>query len=291
MQTTNTLPKLRGIRRIVFLGDSITWSGEYIAVMEAYLRHYQEKERTELLNLGLPSETVSGLTEPNHAGVAFPRPDVAERLDRVLAKTTPDMVVACYGMNCGIYSPFSEERFRHYQEGMIHLKERVRGVKARLWLMTPPPFDVVPIRATTLPDGSSTYPSGSPYVFYDRVLARYADWVKQWGKPDVTDIHTPLNRYLTDHRRQQADFTLAQDGVHLNETGHRLIARELLRSWGAPVSTLPGAESGLDDPLTALLPKIRERQMLFRDAYLTATGHKRPGLPKGVPLEELRNRE
>jgi len=33
----------------------------------------------EILNLGLPSETVSGLSEPNHAGGAFPRPDLHER--------------------------------------------------------------------------------------------------------------------------------------------------------------------------------------------------------------------
>ena len=80
----------------------------------------------EFLDLGLPSETVSGLTEPGHAGGAFPRPDLHERLDRVLEKTKPDLLVACYGMNDGIYYPFSEDRFAKYKEGMLFLRDTPR---------------------------------------------------------------------------------------------------------------------------------------------------------------------
>ncbi|MEI2725571.1 MAG: hypothetical protein V9H26_19255 [Verrucomicrobiota bacterium] len=47
----------------------------------------------------------------------FPRPDLHERLGRVLEKTKPDQVVACYGMNDGIYLPFSEERFAEVSSG------------------------------------------------------------------------------------------------------------------------------------------------------------------------------
>jgi lysophospholipase L1-like esterase len=105
---TNGVPDAR---RIVFLGDSITYSGLYVDYIEAVLLTQFPNRDIELINIGLPSETVSGLSEPGHAGGAFPRPNLHERLDRVLQKLKPDLVLACYGMNDGIYYPFGEERF------------------------------------------------------------------------------------------------------------------------------------------------------------------------------------
>ena len=60
-----------------------------------------------VIDMALPSETVSGLSENGHAGGKFPRPDLLERLDQVLRISRPDVVIACYGMNCGIYQPFN----------------------------------------------------------------------------------------------------------------------------------------------------------------------------------------
>ena len=55
-------------KRILFLGDSITHAGGYIASLEAALKIQYPDQHPEFLNLGLPSETVSGLSEPGHAG-------------------------------------------------------------------------------------------------------------------------------------------------------------------------------------------------------------------------------
>src|SRR6476620_129749 len=63
------------VHRIVFLGNSITYAGNYITDIEAYfITHYPKKEY-EFINMGLPSETVSGLSERGHADGKFPRPD------------------------------------------------------------------------------------------------------------------------------------------------------------------------------------------------------------------------
>ena len=75
---------LEGVRRVVFLGDSITYVGQYIEYTETLLRLSDPSHRCEMLDLGLPSETISGLSEPGHAGGKFPRPDLHERLERVL---------------------------------------------------------------------------------------------------------------------------------------------------------------------------------------------------------------
>ena len=65
---------LAGVRRVVFLGDSITYSGQYVEFVEAFLRLNDPALRCEFLDLGLPSETVSGLSEPGHAGGQLPPP-------------------------------------------------------------------------------------------------------------------------------------------------------------------------------------------------------------------------
>src|SRR5207249_10814208 len=103
---------LKDGQRVVFLSDSNTYAGTFIAYLDAYLCTRFPDERFELINLGLPSETVSGLSEPDHP---YPRPNVHDRVDRALELSGPDIVVICYGMNDGIYYPFSDERFKKYQ--------------------------------------------------------------------------------------------------------------------------------------------------------------------------------
>src|SRR5258708_30140369 len=83
-------------QRVLFLGDSNTFAGLFIAYLDGYLMTRFPADRWELINLGLPSETVSGLSEPDHP---YPRPDVHERLETALMKTHPDVVVVCYGIN------------------------------------------------------------------------------------------------------------------------------------------------------------------------------------------------
>src|SRR3954466_4938596 len=133
-------PLLAGVRRVVFLGDSITYAGGYITYLEAFLRLDDPKLRCEFLDLGLPSETVSGLSEPGHAGGQFPRPDLHERLGRVLEIAKPDLIFACYGMNDGIYYPFGEERFAKFRDGIVRLREKAAAAGAKVVHITPPTF-------------------------------------------------------------------------------------------------------------------------------------------------------
>ena len=102
-----TADDLRG-KRIVFLGDSITQNGTYISHIQYLLEKSIPNETFDILGLGLSSETLSGLSEPNHAGGRFPRPCLFERLGRLFEKAHPDIVFACYGMNDGIYMPLNE---------------------------------------------------------------------------------------------------------------------------------------------------------------------------------------
>ena len=270
-------------KRILFLGDSITHAGGYISIIEARLIANGIESRPELINLGLPSETCSGLSEPDHP---FPRPDVHERLDRALAAAKADLVVACYGMNDGIYYPFSEERFAAYQAGMNKLIAKVKATGAQLILMTPPPFDPVPLKkkdGALRPLGADKYAWFSVYEDYDDVITKYGQWVLTL-KPQVEmvlDLHAPLTKQVNETRLTNPDYTLVPDGVHPNAEGHRILARTILDTWGIDQS------KPVSDSLQQL---VNQRQTLLHDAWLSHVGHKRPGTKAGLPLDKAKSK-
>jgi lysophospholipase L1-like esterase len=350
--------------RVLFLGDSNTQAGTYIQYLDTYLVTRFPERRFELINLGLASETVTGLSEPDHP---FPRPDVHDRLERALALAKPTVVVACYGMNDGIYYPFSEERLASYQRATLKLVERSRAAGARVMLMTPPPFEPEPVRAKLLPEGAPKYSWMAPYERYDEVLGRYSQWLltlRREGIP-VVDLHGAINEYAAAVRKTNAAFRLTGDGIHPGATGHWLVAREVLRAWNAPPelerisvdakrsaalewtarvplpadpqwdARLSASGAGADEwnrrilkvkglragrhallegdtklgELTAeeldrgvdlqrfgslsvnrraaeVLALVRERHRLLDPAWLSAVGHKRPGVAGGLPLPQ-----
>ena len=282
---------LKDVKRIVFLGDSITYSGQYVAYLEAYVRATYPDRDIEFLNVGLPSETVSGQSEPGHAGGRFPRPDLHERLDRVLLQTKPDLVVACYGMNCGIYHPYSPQRFQAFQDGILRLRTKVTNAGALVVHVTPPTFDPEPIRPQTLSAGQSEY--RKMYVGYNEVLDLYSAWLlAQRGRGWlVIDAHGPMNAHLTSKRSGDRNYKLANDGVHLNETGHWLVARELLRWIGAPERVLAAdSASAMVEALgkrPEIVAPIRRKQRLLSDAWLNRIGHLRPGMAPAKAKEEV----
>ncbi len=265
-------------KRILFLGDSITHAGHYVTWIETQLRLQGVRPLPEIVNIGLGSETCSGLSEPDHP---FPRPDVHERLDRALAKVKPDVVVACYGMNDGIYYPFGQERFQAYQAGVNRLIVKVHAAGAKMVLMSPPPFDPVPLRGKgkLKPAGEKKYAYFAMYENYDDVLTRYAKWVMQQKDrvEMVVDLHTPVVKYVAEKRKKNARFTLSPDGIHPNSEGHRLLGETILRAWGVESTTEPAA---------SLLQLATQRMSLLHDAWLSEVGHKRPGIKPGLPLGE-----
>ena len=266
---------LEAARRVVFLGDSITYSGQYVESIEAYWATRFPDRHVEFLNLGLPSETVSGLSEEGHAGGQFPRPELRERLARVLDQTKPDLVVACYGMNDGIYLPFAEERFQKFKDGILWLRERVTATGAKIIHVTPPTFDEVK----------------GGHAGYGNTLDRYSDWLlaQRAAGWEVVDLHGPMNRFLAERREREPDFFLANDGVHCNDTGHGIIAKQILLYLGAKdVANAADAQAmlAIHPHGQEILKLVQDKQRMMKDAWLAETGHKRPGMNRGLPLAE-----
>src|SRR5262245_55698622 len=188
-------------RRVVFLGDSNTFAGRFIAYLDAHLVTQLPDRKVNLINLGLPSETVGGLSEPDHP---YPRPNIHDRLAAALAKTKPTSVVACYGMNDGIYYPFDEERFRKYQDGYRKLISDCEKAGAKVVLMTPAPFDPKPLKDKVQAKGADKYSWLKPYAAYDdEVLKRYSEWLVTFRDKGylVVDAHSALRAHLVRMRK------------------------------------------------------------------------------------------
>ncbi|MEX2513854.1 MAG: SGNH/GDSL hydrolase family protein [Cyclobacteriaceae bacterium] len=261
-------------KKIVFLGNSITYSGGYVDYIEAILRLEFPERKWEFINLGLSSETVSGLSEAGHADGQFPRPNLHERLERVLNAAQPDLVFSCYGMNDGIYLPFDSERFEKYQEGQILLNQKVVQSGADIIHLTPSIYDEKKGEA------------------YANLLDIYASWLisqkfNQYWK--VIDLHWPMKIYQHNKRSEVADFALAADGIHPGDLGHWLMARELLVGLGfdqLKKINHPELVFEKGSKRKEVLDLVKEKQMILKNAWLSHTGHQRPGVKEGLPLQE-----
>ncbi|RUL84884.1 SGNH/GDSL hydrolase family protein [Tautonia sociabilis] len=218
--------------RVLFIGDSITQAGHYVVYVEAYLLTRFPDRTITVINHGLSSETAAGTSEPDHP---FPRPWIHDRFERDVTAWHPDRVVACYGMNDGIYHPFSPDRFARYQAGINRLIERARlEAGARIDLMTPPPYD--PYRRQVGDPNAKHYGYRFPAVDYDDVLSRFGDWLRSLADDRllVADPHGEISEHLRLRREDRVSVSLSPDGVHPDPAGHWLIAQALLTAWGAP---------------------------------------------------------
>lgn len=228
---------------ILFLGDSITAAGGYVRQIAAELARQTPEQPPRVVNRGRSSETTSDLSEAYHPGR---RPCVLNRLDKELADAKPNWVVACYGINDGIYHPFSDQRFAAYQSGMESFIKKVHATGARVILLTPPPY----ARTGPFPEGADAaakeevvkkadaeanveaekdpnkFGYKTPYAYYDEVMARYSKWLLSLkDRKDVwlVDLRTPMLARVKE--------THGRDPIHPNGIGHTIMAEAFLKAW------------------------------------------------------------
>ena len=261
--------------RVAILGDSITYDGRWATRVESALRATPQFADAEIVNFGLGSETVSGLSEDGHAGGKFPRPCLHERLERILDAFKPDLVLACYGMNDGIYLPLDDARMKAYQDGITRLKQAFESRK---------------------PAGFTSKSSSSPRRCTMRTNRRMIRTVMTPCSTPTGTLVALETRQRLERRRHPAEpqeggqrsqganptFVYAADGVHPGDDGHRFIAESICHQlW--PILKLPGSPQIADDEALAILNK---RSDLLKLAWLTKTRHTRPGVPAGLPLDQ-----
>ena len=271
----NSQAEMLAGQRIMVLGDSVTQQGDYLDFIEYYLRKQISGKEFDIINIGLSGETVSGLSEEAHP---FKRPCLHERLTRAFAKIKPSIVVACYGMNDGIYHPESEERSEAFREGIKKIIWKTRQNKARLILLTPPVFDAKKFTGRLLARESSGFGYNKPYIGYDLVLQSFSHWIMLLDDPNLVtiDIHQPMVDYLRVAREKDPQAGISKDGVHPDKVGHLIMADTFLKSFGMDT----GVESLArqlklieDDPMYELIVKrnrVRSKGWLEYVGYTAA---------------------
>jgi lysophospholipase L1-like esterase len=272
--------------KVLWLGDSITQAGDYVTLAEYYLNKQYTSGHFDFVSVGLDSETVSCLTEKDHP---FPRPCLSARLQRALDMVHPQVVIACYGMNDGIYHPQSPERMAAFQKGIQNLIAAVRAKNARLILLTPPPFD--PVAVATLPANAPDFSYKAPYEKYDDVLADYTAWEKTLAAADiqVVDLHTPMDAYLAKQRATDPKFSFTKDGIHPDLAGHLLMARTLLKDLGVKVPQIALNDEVAHvqgDPLYVIVKDHRQKRSQAWLDYIGYTREKTVKTDKPFPPEE-----
>ncbi len=286
LSAADTAPVVQPSDRILVLRDSNTYAGGYVTLLETWLTIHQPEADWTIVNLGLPSETASGESEPAHP---FPRPCVHERLTRALEKFQPTVVTLAYGMNDGIYYPPSKERLASYQSGISKAYQKCQKAGARAYLLTPPMFDALPLRAggKLKPAGEKEYAWFAPYENYDDALGEFADWILTQGPhvSGVVNTRTPIVHYVHEKRKTQPEFTMAGDGIHFDGTGHEIVARQVWKAWNLSPAD-PVAADVNAQRAAAIKPLIEKKQKLLLHAWLSHVGHQRPGIEAGLPLEE-----
>jgi hypothetical protein len=107
---------------------------------------------------------------------------------------------------------------------------------------------------------------------------------------DVVDVHGPMKRYLAAARARPGLPACRRWCPHRR---HRSLAHGPRdpAPRGIPAGAVAGTTSGEkvlgSRPHGAeVLELVKQRQRVLKDAWLTATGHRRPGMTQGLPLRE-----
>jgi hypothetical protein len=172
---------------------------------------------------------------------------------------------------------------------MKSVHEQIAATGAKIIHLTPPVFDPVAIKERLSTNGAAGF--SRPYQGYNQVLDRFAEWLvmQRTAGWDVVDLHGGMNRWLAAQRQRDPDFNYTKDGVHPDANGHWVMAKQVLLYLGAQDvenADSPDAMVASNPHGEEILKLVHEQEQLLRDAWLTASGHTRPGVKEGLPLPE-----
>jgi len=205
---------------VVFYGDSITAQRLYTKYVEEFLLTRYPTVHVRFVNAGVPGDSVNG----GYAGT------MTERVQRDVAPLHPAMITVMLGMNDGGWGYGTPETDPAFQKGYSSLLGALRKAapRATLTLICPTPYDEI-THETEFPG-------------YSRVIDKFAEDVAQMGarlqaQGDkdilVADFNHPLRAALEHAKEQYPQLAplIVPDRIHPSETGHWIMAAELMSTW------------------------------------------------------------
>lgn len=200
--------------RVVFYGDSITAQRRYTRFVEDFIISRYPHLKINFYNAGVSGDTVEG----GHAG------NMEERVKRDVLPLHPTVITIMLGMNDGRYTTEFHKNFEAYKAGYRKLVDVMRrdvpGV--RLLLIRPSPYDEI------------AHPPA--IAGYNSVMVRYGDFVAHLGEEQnlpVVDFDSAVDDALRAGMKIDPRMagSLLPDRIHPSETGHWIMAADLVQGW------------------------------------------------------------
>jgi lysophospholipase L1-like esterase len=203
---------LRQGERILFLGDSITELG---VKPNGYVALLQEKIRTRYPDLGI---------EIIGAGISGNKvTDLHHRLSKDVIDRKPTIVVIYIGIN----DVWHWALLNHKGTTRAEFERLLREIVARIQYSGAEVVLCTPSVIGEKFDGTNPQ---------DRMLELYCEIGRKIASDQgvrLCDLRKAFIAYLTIHNKENREKNvLTIDGVHLNDTGNRLVADEMLRFLG-----------------------------------------------------------
>ena len=210
---------LRGVRRIVCLGDSITEQGGqpggYVNLLQQYLTTLYPGQSIQVYNAGISGHKAT---------------DMQARFQRDVLSKNPDLVTISVGVN-DVWHGFYDNHpagdgplgvpLNVYRNKVVQMVEAAKASKAKVVLISP-----------TLIHENLAGPENAKletYVAEMRAIAR------ETGSGFV-DLNAAFKELIRAYQKRagRTSNLLTTDGVHMNAAGNRVMAYGILRGLGVP---------------------------------------------------------
>lgn len=203
-------PLLHKNARLAIIGDSITEQKLYSKFIETYLLACVGRKDVDCYQFGLSGEIALGL---------------AGRVERDLRVFEPTVATLCYGMNDGLYQPFSPAIGKDYESNM-------RTVLTKLTAM-----GVTSIVVGSPGAVDTHFFSRIPPADYNANLAKLGEIGRNLAaefKFAFADVHHAMLDPMTAAKKaiDETYEVAGPDGVHPGPNGHLLMASAFLKALG-----------------------------------------------------------
>ncbi len=223
------------------LGETVAWIGgteiadlDRYGFLEAGFHLAWSDQGLRWRNLAWQGDTVSYQARPLHYYTKKGDPQPGSIPDH-RERTEPGIVFVCFGK---MESLAGKERLEEFVRAYAKLLDDLTVLTRRIVLVAPTPY----------------FPCGPAAALADQrneVLLAYSERIEQLAKERGFLYLRPLPiEWTAGH---------SDNGVHLNEVGHRVFAAALLRQLGAPERAEP--------PSVALHDAIARKNLLWQQYY------------------------
>ena len=198
--------------RVAIVGDSITEQAGYSKFIEVYLLACVPELDLTVYSFGWGGEKAPGF---------------AIRMENDFVPWQPTLVTSCFGMNDGLYRPYTNQIGEAYEAGTRRIQTRCKALGARMIEGGPGAVD------------SETWKKDEPEadLYYNETLAQLSGIAGQLATENgfvFANLHPLMMKVMQDAKAARGkDYPVCgNDGIHPGANGHLVMAYAFLKSMG-----------------------------------------------------------